>query len=93
MDEEREGHFVPLCTSLDIYVAFAELPQVEAFVKSQLREVVVILSTQKSVDASRVAEGEDGGIVIDLDASLFGVDVSDVGLVGGTDFELGCGDA
>ena len=93
MDEQWEGHFVPFSTGLEVDVALAELSQPETFVQTCFREVVVVLSAEESIDASGVAEGEDGGIVVDLDASLFGVDVGDVGLVGGADFELGGGDA
>ena len=93
MDEQWEGHFVPFSTGLEVDVALAELSQPETFVQTCFREVVVVLSAEESVDTTCVAEGEDGGIVVDLDASLFGVDVGDVGLVGGADFELGGGDA
>ena len=36
------------------------------------------------VETSGVAEGEDGGVVIHLDAPLFGIDVGDIGFVSDT---------
>ena len=45
MDEEGKGHFVPLRASLDVNVALAKLSKPNAFVKPQLGEVVVVLTS------------------------------------------------
>ena len=93
MDEEWEGHFVPLRSCLDIKVALAELSKPKTFVESQLGEVVVEFASQEFVETSGVAEREDRGIVVHLDATLFGVDIGDIGFVGGSNLELCSGDA
>ena len=45
MDEEGKGHFVPLRACLDVNVALAKLSKPNAFVKPQLGEVVVVLTS------------------------------------------------
>ena len=93
MDEEGKGHFVPLRACLDVNVALAKLSKPKTFVESQLGEVVVEFASQEFVETSGVAEREDRGIVVHLDTSLFGVDIGDIGFVGGSYLELCSGDA
>lgn len=73
-DEQGEGHFLPLDATFHEKVEASPRVEPEALEDAGLGDVVAIVGSQKSFDAQGVAEGEDGGVEIDWQATLLGVD-------------------
>mgnify|MGYP003424534737 FL=1 len=84
-DEQRIGHLVPLDTALEIAVDLSPRLHPEALVDARLGEVVTVVATEESLDADSVTEDEHGGVEINLQSALLGVDIC---LAGG-EAELG----
>ena len=78
-DEQRKGHAVPLGAGIEADIDFPPTAHPETFVESHLGEIIAIVAAEKTFDAERVREGEDGGIEIDGQTSLLGVDIGATG--------------
>ena len=73
-DEQGEGNLRPLDATLEVAVYLSPAVHPEALIDAGFGHVIGILAAQESLDADGVADGEDGGVEVDLDTTLLGVD-------------------
>lgn len=87
-DEEREGDAIPLRAGGKIEIHATPRTQPHAFAHAHLGEVVSVVAPH-AAQAGDVRNAVDGRFLVDQDAALLGVDVSDAGLVLQQNGEIG----